>query len=123
MKLKNGFTKLVCIDKLLVKTDKLLVKINKFILKRDKNVKSIESKKTMDTIIAKSNMRMTTLLNKSNMRSTIHLVKSNMTMSILNDMGVIIPNPNTMKSNDMASSSSPCPSSMEAMTPKSTSHG
>ena len=61
--------------------DKLLVKIGKLLLKRDKNVKSIESKKTMDPLLAKSDMRLT----------------------ILTDMGVIIPDPNTMKSNDMAS--------------------
>ena len=65
MKLKKGFTKHVCIVKLLVKIDKLLTK---------------------------SNMRKTTLLAKSNMR-----------LPILTDMGVIIPDPNIMKSNDMAS--------------------
>ena len=86
----------MCIDKLLVKIDKLL-------LMRDKNVKSIESKKTMDPLLAKSNMRSTTLLAKSNMRKTTLLAKSNMRLSILNDMAVIIPDPNTMKSNDMAS--------------------
>ena len=43
------------------------------------------------------------LQDKSNMRSTTLLAKSNMRLSILNDMGVIIPNPNTMKSNDTAS--------------------
>ena len=43
------------------------------------------------------------LQDKSNMRSTTLLVKSNMSLSILNDMGVIITNPNTIKSNDMAS--------------------
>ena len=95
MKLKKEFTKDVCIDKLLVKIDKLP-------LKQDKNVKSIESKKTMDTIIAESNMRLTTLLAKSNMRSTILFAKSTITMSILNDMGVIIPDPISMKSNVMA---------------------
>ena len=31
------------------------------------------------------------------------LAKSNMRLTIINDMGVIIPDPNTMKSNDMAS--------------------
>ena len=60
----------------------------------------------------KSNTRLTTLLAKSNMRS-----------SILNDMGVIILDPNTMKSNATASSSSPCPSSTEAMIRKNTFHG
>ena len=92
MKLKKEFTKDVCIDKLLVKIDKLLVKIDKLPLKRDKNIKSIESKKTMDPI-----------LSKSNMRKTSNFAKSMITMSILNDMGVIIPDPSTMKSNIMAS--------------------
>ena len=96
MKLKKGFTKHVCIDKLLVKIDKLP-------RKRDKNVKSIESKKTMDPLLAKSNMRSTTLLAKSNMRKTTLLAKSDMRVPILADRGVIIPDPNTMKSNDMAS--------------------
>ena len=86
----------VCIDKLLVKIDKLL-------LMRDKNVKSIERKKTMEHLLAKSIMRKTTLLAKSNMRKTTLLAKHNMRLSILNDMGVIILDPNTMKSNDMAS--------------------
>ena len=82
----------MCIVKPLVKIDKLLVKIDKFLLKRDKNVKSIESKKTMDPLLAKSYMRSTTLL-----------AKSTSSLTIINNMGVIIPNPNTMKSNDMAS--------------------
>ena len=82
----------MCIDKLLDMIDKFLVKIDKLLLMRDKNVKSIESKKTMDHLLAKSNMRKTTLLAKSDMR-----------LPILTDMGVIIPDPNTMKSNDMAS--------------------
>ena len=43
------------------------------------------------------------LQDKSNMTSTTILAKSNMSLSILNDMGVTIPDPNTMKSNDMAS--------------------
>ena len=87
----------------IVKFHKFLVKIDKRLLKQDKNVKSIESKKTMDPLLAKSNMRSTTLLAKSNMRKTTLLAKSNMRLSILTDMGVIIPDPNTMKSNDMAS--------------------
>ena len=86
----------MCIKKLLLKIDKLL-------LERDKNVKSIESKKTMAHLLAKSIMRKTTLLAKSNMRKTTLLAKHNMRLSILDDMGVIIPDPNTMKSNDMAS--------------------
>ena len=66
----------MCIVKPLVMIDKLLVKIDKFLLMRDKNVKSIESKKTMDPLLAKSNMR----------------------LSILTDMGVIIPNPSQVGS-------------------------
>ena len=46
----------------------------------------------MDPLLAKNNMRSPTLLAKSNMR-----------LPIITDMGVIIPDPNTMKSNDMAS--------------------
>ena len=81
-------------------------------LKRDKNIKSIENKKTMDPILAKSNMR-----------KTCNFVKSTTSWTIIYNMGVIIPDPNTMKSNAMASSSSPCPSSMEATIPKNTFHG
>ena len=43
------------------------------------------------------------LLTKSIMRKTTLLTKSDMRLPILTDMGVIIPDPNTMKSNDMAS--------------------
>ena len=57
----------------------------------------------MDHLLAKSIMRKTTLLAKTNMRKTTLLAKHNMRLSILNDMGVIILDPNTMKSNDMAS--------------------
>ena len=71
--------------------------------KLDKNLKFTKSKNTMEILQDKSNMRSTTLLAKSNMRSTTLLAKSNMSLSILTDMGVIIPDPNTMKSNDMAS--------------------
>ena len=50
--------------------------------------------------------------------------KSNMRMITLTVKGVIITIANnTMKSNTMASSNSQCPSSMEAMIRKSTSHG
>ena len=80
-KFKKEYIKLVCI----VKFDKLLHELAK-------NIKSIESIKTMIILQDKSNMRTTTLL-----------AKSNMSLPILNDMGVIIPDPNTMKSNDMAS--------------------
>ena len=52
------------------------------------------------------------LQDKSIMRLTNLLIKD-----------VIIHDPNTMKNNAMESSSSPCPSSMEATTPKVTFHG
>ena len=39
----------------------------------------------------------------TNVRKTTLLAKSDMRLPILTDMGVIIPDPNTMKSNDMAS--------------------
>ena len=58
----------------------------------------------------------------SNMRLTTLLTKSDTGLTIIYNMGVIIPDPNTMKSNATESSSSPCPSSMEATTPKSTFH-
>ena len=62
--------------------------------------------------------------NKSKTTMEILHTKSNMRLIILHVKGVIITlDPNTMKSNAMASSSSPCPSSMEAMIPKSTFHG
>ena len=85
MKLKRGFSKHVCIDKLLLKLDKLLHKLAK-------NIKFNKSKTTMEILQDKINMRSTTLL-----------AKSNISLSILNNMGVIILDPNTMKSNDMAS--------------------
>ena len=88
MKSKKGSINHVCIVKFL----KLLVKLDKFLLKLDKNIKFIESMKTMDLRQDKSNMRTTTFLDKSNM-----------SFSILNDMGVIILGPNTMKSNDTTS--------------------
>ena len=68
------------------------VKLNKFLNKLAKNIKFIDSMKTMDLRLDKSNMRTTTFLDKSNM-----------SLSLLNDMGVIIPAPNTMKSNATAS--------------------
>ena len=63
------------------------------------------------------------LHDKSNMRLTKFFSKSNTSLTIINNMGVIIPDPNTMKSNATESSSSPCPSSTEAMIPKNTFHG
>ena len=93
-KSKRGTTNRVCN----VKLHKLLHKLVKFHL----NLKFNKSKLIMDFLHAKSNMRMITLTVK----------------------GVIITIANnTMKSNAMASLNSPCPNSMEAMIPKSTSHG
>ena len=85
MKFKSGFINHVCIVKFLVKIDERRLKL-------DKNIKFIASMKTMEILQDKSTMRSMTLLAKSNMR-----------LSILNDMGVIILDPNTMKSNDTAS--------------------
>ena len=93
-KSKRGTTNHVCNVKFL----KLLHKLVKLHL----NLKFNKSKLIMDFLHAKSNMRMITLHVK----------------------GVIITIANnTMKSNAMASSNSQCPSSMEAMIPKNTSHG
>ena len=108
MKFKNESMKHMCIVKFL----KFLVKLDKLLHKLDKNLKFNKCMKTMEITHHKSNMRMTTLL-----------IKSNMSLPILNNMGVIIPDPNTMKSNATASSSSPYPSSMEATISKSTYHG
>ena len=105
MKFKSRFINHVCIVKFLVTIDKRLLKI-------DKNIKFIKSMKTMEILHDKSNMRLTT-----------PLTKSNISLTIIYNTGVIIPDPNTMKSNAMASSSSPCPSSMEATIPKNTFHG
>ena len=85
MKFKRGFTNHVCIVNLLVKIDKRLLKL-------EKNLKFAKNMNTMEI-----------LQDKSNMRSTTPLAKSNMSLSILNDMGVIILDPNIMKSDDMAS--------------------
>ena len=52
--------------------------------------------KTMGILHDKSNTRLTTLR-----------VKSTTSWTIIYNIGVIIPDPNTMKSNAMASSSSP----------------
>ena len=57
------------------------VKLDKFLHKLAKNIKFNKSKTTMEILQDKSNM----------------------SLSILNDMGVIILDPNTMKSNDTAS--------------------
>ena len=104
-KFKNEDFKHACIIKFLLELDKLLHKLAK------KN-KSIKSMNTMEILHDKNNMTITTLRAKSTTSCTI-----------INNMGVIIPDPNTMKSNVMANSSSPCPSSTKATIPKSTFHG
>ena len=93
-KSKRGTTYCVCNVKLHKPLHKLL-KLN-FALK------VIKRKLIMDFIHAKSNMRMITL----HVKGIINTIANN-----------------TMKSNAMASSNSQCPSSMEAMILKSTSHG
>ena len=105
MKFKNEDIKLACIVKFLLELNKLLHKLAK-------NIKFIKSMNTMEILHDKSNMRLTTLL-----------TKSDTSLTIINNMGVIIPDPNTMKNNAMANSSSPCLSSKEATIPKSTFHG
>ena len=81
-----------------VKPLKLLHKLVKLHL----NLKVNKSKLIMDFLHAKSNMRMITL----HVKGFINTIANN-----------------TMKSDAMASSNSQCPSSMEAMIPKNTSHG
>ena len=93
-KSKRGTTYRVCN----VKLHKPLHKLVKILF----NLKFNKSKLIMDFLRAKSNMRLTILHVK--------------------DITITITN-NTMKSNAMASSSSQCPSSKEAMIRKSTSHG
>ena len=93
-KSKRGTTNRVCN----IKLHNLLHKLGKLHL----NLKFNKRKLIMDFLHAKSNMRMITLHVK----------------------GVIITIANNiMKSNAMASSNSQCPSSMEALIPKNTSHG
>ena len=107
-KFKNEDFKLACIVKFL----KLLLELDKLLHKLAKNIKFIKIMTSLEILHDKRNMRLTTLLTKSD---TI--------LKIINNMDVIIPDPNTMESNAMASSSSPCPSSTEATIPKSTFHG
>ena len=77
-KFKNEDFKLACIVKFLLELDKLLHKLAK-------NTKFIKSMKTMEILHDKSNMRLTTLL-----------TKSDTSLTIIYNMGVIIPDPNTM---------------------------
>ena len=67
------------------------VKLDKFLRKLAKDIKFTKSMKTMGILHDKSNMRLTTLL-----------AKSNTSWTIINNMGVIIRDPYTMKSNAMA---------------------
>ena len=92
-KFKNEDFKLVCI-----------VKFLKLLHKHDKLLHSLKFNKSKETL-------------------EILQDKNKLSETILLDNDVIIPDPNTMKSNAMASSSSQCPSSMEATIPKSIFHG
>ena len=107
-KLTNEDFKLACIVKFL----KFLLELDKLPNNLAKNIKFIKSMKTMEILHDKSNMGLTTIL-----------IESNTSLTIINNMDVIIPDPNTMKSNATASPSSPCPSTMEATISKSTFHG
>ena len=107
-KLTNDDFKLACI----VKSIKFPLELDKLPHKLAKNIKFIKSMKTMEI-----------LHDKSNMRLTILLITSDTILTTINNMDVIIHDPNTMKNNATESSSSPCPSSMEATIPKSTFHG
>ena len=108
MKFQRGLTN----HERIVKFLKFVLKLDKLLHKLHKNPKFTKSMKTMGILHDKSNMRSTTLFSKSNT-----------SLTIINNMDVIIPDLNTMKSNATARSSSPCPSSMEATIPKSTFHG
>ena len=80
MKFTNEYIKLAC-----------NVKLDKFLHKLAKNNKSIKIMKTMEILHDKNNMMITTLRAKSTTSCTI-----------INNMGVIILDPNTMQSNDTA---------------------
>ena len=84
----NEDFKLACIVKFL----KLLLELDKLLHKLAKNNKSIKSMKTMEILHDKNNMTITTLC-----------AKSTTSFTIINNMGVIIPDPNTMKRNTTAS--------------------
>ena len=71
---------------------KFVLELDKPLHKLHKNPKFTKSMKAMNILHDKSNMRLTTLL-----------TKSNTSLPILNNLGVIIPDPNTMKSNATAS--------------------
>ena len=77
-KFKNGDFKLACIVKFLLQLDKLLHK-------HVKNNKFLKITKTMEILHDKSNMRLTTLL-----------ITSDTSLIIINNMDVIILDPNTM---------------------------
>ena len=77
------------------------VKLDKFLHKLAKNIKFNKSKKTMEILHDQSKLR----------------------EMILHVKDVIILDPNTMKSKDTASLSTPCPRSMEEIIPKITYNG
>ena len=68
------------------------IKLDKFLHKLAKDIKFAKSMKTMEILHDKSNTRLTTLL-----------AKSTTSLTIINNMGVIFPDRNTMKSNATAS--------------------
>ena len=87
-KLKNEDFKLACIIKIL----KFLLEFDKLLHKLAMNIKFIKSMTAIEI-----------LHDKSNMRLTILLTKSDTSLTIIYNTGVIIPDPNTMNSNAMAS--------------------
>ena len=98
-KFKNNDFKLTCIVQFLLELDALLHKLAK-------TIKFIKSMKIMGILRDKINTRLKTLR-----------IKSTTSWTIIYNMGIIISDPNTMKRNATASSSSPCPSLVEATIP------
>ena len=87
-KLMNEDFKLACIVKFL----NFLLEFYKPLHKLLNDTKFTKSMKTMGILHDKSNMRLTTLL-----------TKSNMSLTIIDNIGIIILDPNTIKSNATAS--------------------
>ena len=85
---KNQDFKLACIVNFL----KFLLELDKRLHKLANNNKFLKSMTTMEILHDKSNMRLSTLL-----------TKSDTSLTIIYNMGIIIHDPNTMKSNSMAS--------------------
>ena len=84
----NDDIKLACT----VTSLKFLLELDKRLHKLGKNIKFIKSMMTIEI-----------LHDKSNMWLTILLTKSDTSLTIIYNTGAIIPDPNTMKSNAMAS--------------------